>query len=511
MSIVSYCRRAACTASADETLAAAAQRMEKEGIGLLVVTEDGRLAGVLTDRDVTLHAVAEERDAAATRIGEAMTRPPVALQRGDGLEDALARMASARVRRLPVRDGERVEGVVSADDLALLLAREIGGLGEVLVAQLPAGASRLPAPAPSEGRPHRAAEHYAGDVVTAASNAPAAQLARAMRQRAVGSVVVLGEDGTAEGLVTDRDLALRVAAAGLDPVGTTAAAVMSRPLVSAQPSDPLEEVVERMRANGVRRIPILREGRPVGIVSFDDLLVAFGRELDQLADCVSGEVRRARLASYPSRMRQEVEDRIEEVGGRLREAGDHTLRSLRRELDQVVERVGQAVRGGALRARSTPLTVGELMRTDVRTCTAEEALSEAARIMWERDCGCVPVLASDGSGRVVGMITDRDLCMAVYTKGARLTEMQVKAAMAGRVYAVHPEDPVSEAEAVMRTSQVRRLPVVDGQGHLRGILSLADLAEAAAGTRVPAGAVSPMEVGLVLEAVCRPHSALARA
>jgi CBS domain-containing protein len=148
------------------------------------------------------------------------------------------------------------------------------------------------------------------------------------------------------------------------------------------------------------------------------------------------------------------------------------------------------------------------MRSDVRTCTPDDALSEPARIMWERDCGCVPVVASEGSGRVVGMITDRDLCMATFTGDARLAEMQVKSAMSERVYSCHPDDPLSEAEAIMRAAQVRRLPVVDEVGHLRGLLSLADVAEAAAGLRIPAGTVSAAEVGLVLEAICRPRSQL---
>jgi CBS domain-containing protein len=142
MSILSYCRRPACTASADETLQSAAQRMEKEGIGLLAVTEGEHLAGVLTDRDVALQMVAGGRDASRTRVGDVMTRPPITVGPRDSLEDALARMARAHVRRLLVVDGEQVEGVVSADDLVLLLARELGGLGEVLVAQLPAGATR---------------------------------------------------------------------------------------------------------------------------------------------------------------------------------------------------------------------------------------------------------------------------------------------------------------------------------------------------------------------------------
>ena len=68
MSIVSYSRRPACTASPEDTLLAAAQRMGKEGIGLLVVTEGERLLGVLTDRDVALHVAVGGLDASSARM-----------------------------------------------------------------------------------------------------------------------------------------------------------------------------------------------------------------------------------------------------------------------------------------------------------------------------------------------------------------------------------------------------------------------------------------------------------
>lgn len=510
MSIASYCSTPACTATPDESIRAAAQRMEKAGIGLLAVTEHGRLVGVLTDRDVALHVVAEGRDPAVARIRDAMSRPPVGIAGDASLKDALGQMASHRVRRLPVADGARLEGVISADDLALLVAREIDGLADVIQAQLPAGGSDAVGREAPQRRPRRAAQHYRGDVVSTAEAAPIAEVAREMQRRVVGSVVVISAGGEAVGLVTDRDVALRVVAAGRDPAATSASEIMSTPLTSASPSDSLEEVIARMRTAKVRRIPILESGRAVGMVTLDDLLVALAHELEQLASCLTGEIRRERIRSYSSWLREELEERIDDAAVRLRDVGDQTLRTLRRELDQVVDRIGQAVRGGAVRPRVSHPSVRDLMRSEVRTCTPEDALSEPARIMWERDCGCVPVLASDGSGRVVGMITDRDICMAAHTSGARLAEMQVKNVMSKRVYSCHPDESISEAEAIMRSTQVRRLPVVDSGGHLRGMLALADIAEAAAGIRVPVGTVSASEVGVLLESICRPRSELVR-
>jgi CBS domain-containing protein len=507
MSIVSYCRRPACTAGREETLLAAAQRMEKEGIGLLVVTEEERLAGVLSDRDVALEVAARGRDASRTHIGHVMNASPVSVGSEVPLEEALGLMRDERVRRLPVVDAEgRIEGLVSADDLVRLLSREIGGLGEVLAAQLPAGASRpVGRDAPRE-QPVRAAEHYAREVVTASAATSIVELAREMQERAVGSVVVLDEDDRAVGLVTDRDVALRVVAAGLDPATTVASAIASTPLIAADPSVPLEEVVERMRTASVRRIPILRDGRPVGIVTFDDLLVAFGNELAQVGACVGEELRTAQIRSQRARIRHELEERVEEAAAQLRRLGDQTLRTLGGELEQVADRVVHSLRRAVVRAGGdAEPRVRDLMQTDVRCCTPDDALSEPARIMWEGDCGCVPVVAGDGSGRVVGMVTDRDICMASYTGGGRLAEMRVADTMATRLHSCRADDLLSEAERLMQSAQVRRLPVVDARGRLRGLLSLADVAQGAAGLSAPAGALSETELAHTLEAICRPR------
>jgi CBS domain-containing protein len=96
------------------------------------------------------------------------------------------------------------------------------------------------------------------------------------------------------------------------------------------------------------------------------------------------------------------------------------------------------------------------------------------RIMWESDCGCVPVVECDGT--VVGMITDRDICMAAYTQGRRLTHMTVEGAASKNLVTIGKDESLRRAEELMRDAQVRRLLVVDSAGRLVGLLSLADLA-----------------------------------
>lgn len=160
--------------------------------------------------------------------------------------------------------------------------------------------------------------------------------------------------------------------------------------------------------------------------------------------------------------------------------------------------------------RKSRARVDRLMATGVKTCSPRESLAEAARIMWESDCGCVPVV--DASGRVTGMITDRDICMSAYFKGATLREISIADAMSRRVHGVRPEDSIEQAELLMRRVQVRRLPVTDSEGRLLGMLSLGDLAIAAEArgrsTRSPE--VDLGGVGLTLSAVSRHRDAVAR-
>ncbi|HKQ53524.1 MAG TPA: CBS domain-containing protein [Pyrinomonadaceae bacterium] len=119
------------------------------------------------------------------------------------------------------------------------------------------------------------------------------------------------------------------------------------------------------------------------------------------------------------------------------------------------------------------MKVQDIMTTAVETCGPESDLAEAAAIMWKRDCGSVPVV--DAGRRIVGMITDRDICMAVCTRNKLANEMKVAEVISGKVYACAPGDNIHDALETMQSSQLRRLPVVDADGSLRGILSINDV------------------------------------
>ncbi len=146
----------------------------------------------------------------------------------------------------------------------------------------------------------------------------------------------------------------------------------------------------------------------------------------------------------------------------------------------------------------------QVMTADVRVCAPNDDLAKVAGLMWDYDCGCVPVV--DASERVVGMITDRDACMAAYTKGRPLAELIVSDAMASNVITCKRSDTTHSIEQLMADNQIRRIPVVDDDGRIAGIVSLNDLARASARPPSRGGQVDQRHVALTLAATAAPRS-----
>ena len=118
-------------------------------------------------------------------------------------------------------------------------------------------------------------------------------------------------------------------------------------------------------------------------------------------------------------------------------------------------------------------TVSHIMTRGAATCGRWESLAVAARVLWEVDCGVVPIV--DGEQVLVGVLTDRDLCMASYTQGRPLSEIPVEGVLSREPVTIQESDSLDRAVELMMGHSIRRLIVVDGEQHCVGVLSLADL------------------------------------
>jgi CBS domain-containing protein len=149
------------------------------------------------------------------------------------------------------------------------------------------------------------------------------------------------------------------------------------------------------------------------------------------------------------------------------------------------------------------MRVEQLMTKSPKTCRPEDTLSDAAQVMLENDCGYLPVTSGEHSQRLLGVLTDRDICMAAQVLGRTLKELRVRDAMMREVHVCHPVARPAAAEAIMREAQVRRLPVVDGSGRLVGVLSLTDLARQATRARSSENPeITEAEIGQLLATIC---------
>ncbi len=149
------------------------------------------------------------------------------------------------------------------------------------------------------------------------------------------------------------------------------------------------------------------------------------------------------------------------------------------------------------------MKVKEIMTANPKACTTTTNLAEAASFMWDYDCGMLPVLAEGGT--VVGLITDRDICIGGATNNRNLCNIAVEEIMTGIVYSCAPEDDVRTALETMQERKVRRLPVVAPDGTLEGLLSINDITRNATqttGNKVPE--ISFRDLVHAYQAICAP-------
>ena len=146
------------------------------------------------------------------------------------------------------------------------------------------------------------------------------------------------------------------------------------------------------------------------------------------------------------------------------------------------------------------MNVQDIMTSDVQCCGPDTNLATAAKIMWDTDCGVLPVLNVEG--QVLGVITDRDICMACATKNRAPSEITVRETVSRKTYTCKMSDDVHPVMDIMKREQVRRLPVVDEKGVLQGLISMNDFILLAGETKAgKALAISREDVARTLKAI----------
>jgi len=121
------------------------------------------------------------------------------------------------------------------------------------------------------------------------------------------------------------------------------------------------------------------------------------------------------------------------------------------------------------------MKIKHVMTKDPTCCVPSDTAQRAASIMREQDAGVVPVIENEQSLKIVGVVTDRDLCMNVVAEGRDPKSTPVEACMTTAVVSCSPNDSVEKATHLMRENQIRRVPVIDEQRKLVGIVSMADV------------------------------------
>jgi CBS domain-containing protein len=211
---------------------------------------------------------------------------------------------------------------------------------------------------------------------------------------------------------------------------------------------------------------------------------ARSRTMTQLARLRDEARVKLHLLSIDTRQRwTEIEQAIVALETRAAHEGEKATELLTESARELTRSVGDFMVSHLSTSPGLLTSVRRLMSVNVRSCKPGDALNRAAQSMWEGDCGCLPVV--DDDGRVLGLVTDRDICMASYTQGKSLAELSVEGSMSKQVHGCGPDESVGEALALMGEHRLRRLPVQDASGKLLGMLSLADVARWASTVQSP--------------------------
>jgi len=148
------------------------------------------------------------------------------------------------------------------------------------------------------------------------------------------------------------------------------------------------------------------------------------------------------------------------------------------------------------------MNIEKVMTREVCACSPSDTLNRAAQLMWEGDHGVLPVV--DEERRVLGVVTDRDICMGTYTQGVPLWGAPVSSVMSKEIFTCSPEDDVRNVESLMQEKRIRRVPVVNGARQLVGMITLGDLARWSQSSALQK-AMGGLAITRTLATICEPR------
>lgn len=146
------------------------------------------------------------------------------------------------------------------------------------------------------------------------------------------------------------------------------------------------------------------------------------------------------------------------------------------------------------------MKVKDVMTPNPKAIWLTESLADAAKEMWEHDCGVLPII-KDGR-KAVGVITDRDICMATTLKDRNPSSISIEEVMNGVIYSAEPDEDIEAALETMREHKVRRLPVLNADGEIEGMLSINDIVLKSKARNGKKPELEYAEVVKTLQAIC---------
>lgn len=243
------------TANGSETLFAAAKRMSENNVSCLVVIENEKIAGILTDKDMLRGVTLDKTDFRRMHVCELMSSPVEVVPSPTAVMVASKIMETKGIKRLPVVDNDTLVGLVTQTDITrgLVSISPLTNVSEIMTTH----------------------------VATVNATAAVAQAAQAMSVSGISCVVAMHRQ-TVAGLITEKDVLRRVVALHKDPAKTQVADIMSFPVVAIPPTYSVLSAAKKLEQTHLHHLVVTTGSQVCGIVTQTDIMRAVRAELEDL-------------------------------------------------------------------------------------------------------------------------------------------------------------------------------------------------------------------------------------